>query len=127
MPFAAGERRETLTFDATGTVTSSLGAGTSTVEAAPLDELLAESRPTFIKMDIEGAEPSALRGAAALIRRNSPVLAVCLYHAQEHLWELPQFIHTLNPDYDLFLRRYSDECWELVCYAVPRERRARAD
>jgi hypothetical protein len=51
-----------------------------------------------------------------------PVLAVSLYHKPEDLWDLPLLINALVPGYLLYLRRYSDERWETVCYAVPPER-----
>jgi hypothetical protein len=63
-----------------------------------------------------------LRGARDVIKRHRPVLAVCLYHKQEHLWQIPLLLQSLTTDYRLFLRRYSDDCWELVGYAVPEER-----
>ena len=120
---AVGSKHEVVTFNATGTAGSSIGEGSYQVQCAPLDELLEGINPTFIKMDIEGAEPDALLGAGQIIEKNTPVLAICLYHAQEHLWQIPLFIHSICDKYDFFLRRYSDECWELVCYAVPKTRR----
>jgi len=122
LPYAVGERHETLLFDITGTVASSVGAGKYEVECVPLDEVAVNLHPTFIKMDIEGAEPAALRGAARTMKEDQPILAICLYHEQEHLWRIPQLIHSLNGGYKLYLRRYSDECWEIVCYAVPGNR-----
>ena len=123
---AVGPKRALVTFDATGTAGSSVGAGDGSYEVActPLDELLDDINPTFIKMDIEGAELGALLGARKIIERDTPVLAICLYHAQEHLWQVPLFIQSLNNKYDFFLRRYADECWELVCYAIPKNRLA---
>jgi FkbM family methyltransferase len=118
-PVAADERRELVSLVSTGTVMSSLQTDLGDIECAPLDDILAETAPTFIKMDIEGSEPAALRGASGILQEHQPILAICLYHAQEHLWEIPHLIRSLNPAYRLFLRRYSDECWELVCYAVP--------
>ena len=94
------------------------------MESVPLDELLASASPTFIKMDIEGAEPNTLLGAAKIIADHAPVLAICLYHAQEHLWQIPLLIQSMRQDYNFFLRRYADECWEIVCYAVPKSRLA---
>jgi FkbM family methyltransferase len=122
LPYATGDKRETLSFDSTGTAASAIGSGQIQVECLPLDESVAKFAPTFIKMDIEGAEPATVRGAKEIIRQRQPILAVCLYHAQEHLWRIPLLIQSLNPSYRLFLRRYSDECWEIVCYAVPKER-----
>lgn len=122
LPYATGDKRETLSFDSTGTAASAIGSGQVQVECLPLDESVAQYAPTFIKMDIEGAEPATVRGARQIIRDRQPILAVCLYHAQEHLWQLPLLMQSLNPDYRLFLRRYADECWEIVCYAVPAER-----
>lgn len=45
-----------------------------------LDQLFADRRIDFIKMDIEGEELSALRGARRLIENCLPKLAVCTYH-----------------------------------------------
>jgi FkbM family methyltransferase len=119
---AAGSKREKVTFNATGTAASSIGEGSYQVQCAPLDEILEDFKPTFIKMDIEGAEPYALLGARKVIKRYMPVLAICTYHAQEHLWQIPLLIQSFCDDYQFFFRRYSDECWELVCYAVPKSR-----
>lgn len=38
----------------------------------------------FIKMDIEGAEPLAIRGALGLLRRNNIHFAICTYHNDDH-------------------------------------------
>ena len=95
------------------------------VECATLDELIRDDAPTFIKMDIEGVEPDALAGARGIIQRHLPVLAVSLYHRQEHLWQLPLLVRSLAADYQLFLRRYSDDCWEQVLYAIPPSRLVR--
>jgi FkbM family methyltransferase len=123
---AVGARRQRVRFDVTGTAGSSVrGDGTIEVDCAPLDELLRDQAPTYIKMDIEGAEPEALAGARALIRKHAPVLAVCLYHSQEHLWQIPLLMQSLSDQYRLFLRRYSDGCWEQVCYAIPAHRLTR--
>lgn len=121
---AVGSKREVVTFNATGTAGSYIGEGSYQVQCASLDELLDGIKPTFIKMDIEGAEPDALLGARQIIEKNTPVLAICLYHAQEHLWQIPLFIRSICDKYDFFLRRYSDDCWELVCYAVPKTRQS---
>jgi hypothetical protein len=87
-----------------------------------LDELVAagEPPPTFVKMDIEGAEPAALRGAAATIREHRPALAVCVYHEQDHLWTIPLQLRALCGDgYRYFLRRHEPDTWDVVLYAVP--------
>jgi hypothetical protein len=73
-------------------------------------------------MDIESSEPEALAGGAELLRRHQPVLAICTYHRSEHLWDIPNLIHSIAPEYHIFLRRYAEESWEGVCYAVPEHR-----
>lgn len=119
---AVGAERGQLTFDTTGTAGSRVGAGTETLEVAPLDELLANRTPTYIKFDVEGAEHDALVGGAETIRANMPVLAVCLYHRPHDLWDLPLLVRSLRPDYRMYLRRYADERWEQILYAVPPNR-----
>ena len=85
-----------------------------------------------VQMDIEGFELEALAGAAEVIRRCRPILAVTVYHHGDHLWKVPLAIaQAANPefeggahqDYSFFLRSYQSEFWETVCYAVPRGRR----
>lgn len=122
MQRAVGSNREMVRFNATGSAASSIGNGTFQVECVPLDDLMQGYKPTYVKMDIEGAEPEALSGARKVIEKDTPILAICLYHKQEHLWQIPLLIRSYSDQYKLFLRRYADECWELVCYAVPASR-----
>jgi FkbM family methyltransferase len=119
---AVGSTHKMVSFNATGTPGSAVGQGSYQIPCTPLDDLLKDVHPTFIKMDIEGAEPDALLGARNIIQENEPVLAICLYHAQEHLWQIPLLIHSFSNTYQFFIRRYADECWELVCYAIPKSR-----
>lgn len=73
---------------------------------------------TFIKLDVEGAELEALKGAAGTIKRNRPRLAVCLYHKPGDLFEIPLFIKSLVPEYRFFLRQHQPVSCELVLYAM---------
>jgi FkbM family methyltransferase len=120
---ALGERTGVVRFEAQGTVGSAIReSGEVEVACVSLDEELAGEVPTYLKMDIEGGEMDALRGAGRLIASVAPVLAICVYHLQEHLWQIPLFIRSLSDRYVFFLRRYVDEFGDLVCYAVPRHR-----
>ncbi len=120
LPYAVGDRSGSIRFHQTGTAGSSISdAGSLDIPMEPLDHLLEGVNPTFIKMDIEGAELAALSGARKVIQRAMPILAVCLYHRPADLWEIPKLIREIAPGYRLFLRRYCDDLWEQVCYAVP--------
>jgi FkbM family methyltransferase len=50
-----------------------------------------------LKLDVEGAEPAALRGAAATLARDRPQLAVAAYHRADDLAVLPGLIADLAP------------------------------
>jgi FkbM family methyltransferase len=124
LPFGLSDRDEVVSFDASGTVGSRVlaGSGSVSIECRRLDDILDGPQPTLIKMDIEGAEPRAIPGATATIRAARPILAICAYHKCEHLWTLPVLIHNALPEYEIFLRRYAEDCWETVYYAIPPER-----
>jgi FkbM family methyltransferase len=122
---AAGAQSQMLSFTTTGTAGSCVGTGQDSVQVRLLDDILANREPTFIKFDVEGAERDALLGARQTLGERMPFLAVCLYHRPEDIWALPLLIRSMNPEYDLYLRRYSDERWEIVCYAVPPGRASR--
>ena len=77
-------------------------------------------RVDFIKMDIEGAEMSALAGAAGVIAEFKPRLAISAYHKPEDLWEIPRKLKELNPDYEIMFGHHTPIGWESVFYAVDR-------
>ncbi len=128
-PYAVGDKDETVHFFETHDVASKVSSSSEgiAVESRKLDSLPWRAKPTYIKMDIEGSEPYAIAGGAELLKNELPVLAICLYHRTEHLWQIPNLIHSLAPDYSLYLRRYAEDCWEQVCYAVPRSRQVSPD
>ncbi|OON96056.1 MAG: hypothetical protein ATN31_10160 [Candidatus Epulonipiscioides saccharophilum] len=74
--------------------------------------------PTFIKMDIEGAELAALQGGEQLIRKYKPKLAICVYHKLEDVIIILNWIKSINPAYIFYLRHYSLFAGETVLYCV---------
>jgi FkbM family methyltransferase len=89
------------------------------IEATTIDDYTAliSGTPSYIKMDIEGAEPEALRGAQTLLKTNPPKLAISAYHEPNHLWELIEEIHSLNDNYKFWFSHHSQHLFESVIYA----------
>ncbi len=92
--------------------------GTSVIQCVSLDDVLAYHAPTFIKMDIEGAEYEALLGAKMIIQQHKPDLAICVYHYLADISRIPLLIHSWNLGYEFYLRSHSDFNEELVMYAT---------
>ena len=94
-----------------------------TVEIVALDDDITEPL-TLIKMDIEGAEQSALRGCTRHIREDRPKLALSVYHNFEDLWKLPRMIEEMAPGYRFYLRYHGGNLWpsEITLLALPEQR-----
>jgi FkbM family methyltransferase len=78
VPFAAGDS------DFTGRI-SSASFNTIEVPAITLDEFISQNRivdPSFLKIDVEGAEANVLAGARKLIERAHPKMMIAL-HGQD--------------------------------------------
>ena len=71
----------------------------------------------FIKMDIEGAELSALKGAEQTIRRFKPKLAITVYHNLKDFWEIPEWLDSLGLGYKFYLRHFTIHSEETVLFA----------
>lgn len=71
----------------------------------------------FIKMDIEGAEFDALHGAKETIVRDTPLLAICIYHRQGDMLAIMEYLHQLVPEYHFWLRHYGPFMMDTVLYA----------
>jgi len=123
LDIAVGASRGQVSFNADGTEGAAISSsGSMIVEMHRLDDLLASEHPTYIKMDIEGAELDAIEGGRAVIERCKPVLAICLYHRQSDLWEIPLKVQSIVKDYRFYLRPHDVDGWQTVMYAVPPER-----
>lgn len=120
---ATGISRGKVQFNSTGTNQANVAnTGNIEVDCMPLDELLHDIVPSYIKMDIEGAEPETLQGARRIIKKYSPTLSLSVYHRFDHLWQLPLIVKSIYGGYKFFLRTHAKACWDLVCYAVPKDR-----
>lgn len=91
--------------------------GDTEIAVTTIDEVLGEGRVSYIKMNIEGAEIDALRGAAGAIRRWRPKLAISVYHRPSDLWQIPDVVRNLCKDYELYLRQHDGGVIETVLYA----------
>ena len=122
-PVAIDAKAGTARFASTGTAGSAIDdAGSDEVTLTTIDALTAAQAPTLIKMDVEGAELNALEGARRTIAGSTPVLAVCVYHAVDHLWKVPLAIARMSSRYRFHLRAHAEDCWDVSCYAVPEGR-----
>ncbi len=118
VPAGAYSRDGELRFAASGRTNGSIcEVGEIIIPVRRLDAALAET-PTLIKMDIEGSETHALRGAAHFIQDAKPRLAIAAYHYAPDLWRLVDVVREINQSYRFYLRHYSETGLESVIYAV---------
>lgn len=74
----------------------------------------------FLKLDVEGAELEALRGAEATLRRDRPKLAIAAYHSDADLVDLPAWIDGLGVGYEFHLDHFTPGREETILFARPR-------
>lgn len=98
-------------------VTGSFTENMTEIQTVSLDRFLENEEVSFIKMDIEGAEYDALKGAAKIITEQKPRLAISIYHKDEDIFSIPQLLLDLRKDYTFYLRHYSLVTNETVLYA----------
>lgn len=93
--------------------------GADMVQTITLDQALHGLEPTYICMDIEGEELNAVQGAKRIITAGRTRFAISAYHKVSHIWEIPNMIHSLNSNYQFFLRNYTGFCAETFLYMIP--------
>lgn len=113
---------DTLAFqtdESQGTAGKIVDSGNVRINVDAIDNIVKDDKVDFIKMDIEGAELNALKGAAKTIEKSHPILAICVYHKREDLLEIPEYIHSLYDGYKFYVRAYGGPySIELVLFAV---------
>ena len=75
-------------------------------------------RVDVIKMDIEGGEGDALKGAEHTLRTFQPRLMISAYHRDDDLWVLRKQIQDINPNYTFHFGHHTPVQWESVLYAI---------
>lgn len=96
-------------------------------EAITLDSIIESrklDRVDLIKMDTEGAEQYLVPGMGDVVARFRPQLAIAIYHQPRDLWTLPLAMQAYCMDYNFYCGRYSPFRFEVVFYAIPREKDA---
>ncbi len=117
---AAWNKEEILYFKENDSGSKISKDGAFAINSADIDSITGDEAVTFIKMDIEGSELKALEGAKETILRNTPRLAICIYHKPEDILEIPLYLLELIPEYKFYIRHYCSNMFETVLYAVRR-------
>lgn len=94
-------------------------SGKDSILIVRLDDALPNFKPNFIKMDVEGAERDALKGAGHILRACRPHMAIAIYHKSDDLWMIIDYLTELNLDYKFYIRSHLFNSYELVLYAYP--------
>lgn len=74
-------------------------------------------RVDCIKLDVEGAELAALKGAQETIRKYKSKLVICLYHKPRDLFEIPIYLKSMVPEYKMHLAHSSCGFTDTILYA----------
>lgn len=117
-PYGAYDKTARMAFKSHGSGSTIVdGEGDFSIDVVCLDDVINEP-VTTIKMDIEGAELPALKGARRLIEEYHPKLAICIYHSVEDLWQIASYIMKEFPSYTHFyVRHHGGWTSETVLYA----------
>jgi len=105
-----GEKSCTFNFYPLGFCSYISEDGKAKMEVISIDEFVNETNPSvgLIKMDVEGFELEALKGAKNTIRNFKPVLLISIYHNPKEFFETKQYIQDLVPSYKFKIKHLAD-------------------
>lgn len=93
--------------------------GKKEIEFKTVDQLVEQNEITYIKMDVEGEEENALKGAKNTILRNKPKMLVSAYHKTDDLILLPETVFGIRDDYKLYIRHFKSlPAWDTNFYFI---------
>lgn len=116
------DRQAVLRLSSEGSASKVSASGPLSIEVDRLDNFAdLIGSPTLIKIDVEGAEMSAIAGAVETIRAHHPRLAICIYHNPSDFWRIPQQILELSSEYRVSIRHYTESIYETVMFFQPTE------
>lgn len=89
------------------------------IDSVRLDTVLDGKPCTYIKYDVEGSESDAINGSYKTITEYAPKLCAAIYHRTQDIFDIPLRIHSLRPDYSLYVRHFPYyPAWDTNVYAV---------
>ncbi len=92
-------------FSMNGSRGSAMG-GETQIKSVTVDSILNGDAATYIKMDIEGEETAAIKGAKKTIIKYKPKMQIAAYHRSEDMFAVPEEVLKLRKDYKIYLRHY---------------------
>jgi len=94
--------------------------GSLQVTTLAIDDFVRERelpKVDFIKMDIEGAELNALKGAEETLRQFRPNLAISIYHRDVDFVDIPEYLKNLDLQYEFYLDHFTIYGEETILFA----------
>lgn len=89
------------------------------INAVSIDDIMCGQAVTFIKMDVEGLEIPAIKGAVSTLKQYKPKLNIAAYHKNADLFEIPLLLNEINRDYKIYLRHHPYiPAWDTNFYVV---------
>jgi FkbM family methyltransferase len=95
-------------------------ASMESVPAVTIDDVVERqrlSRVDFIKMDIEGGEVDALKGAEWTLKKYTPQLSICVYHRPRDLPDIVALVRQACSGYQFYLSHKAPGFAEVVLFA----------
>jgi FkbM family methyltransferase len=101
-----------------GSTSAILANGDTEIHLRRLDDLDITA-PTFVKIDTEGFEREALLGMERLLAEHHPRIAVSIYHKAGDFWRIPELVLSMQPNYRIYVRHYTESIYETVMFFLP--------
>lgn len=106
-----------LPFSMKGGRNSSISGDGQLLNSITVDSL--NSNATFIKMDVEGEEVNAIKGAENTIKVHKPKLLISAYHRTDDFIKIPQTVLDIRNDYKIYLRHFQYlPAWDTNFYFI---------
>jgi hypothetical protein len=61
-------------------------------------------------------ELEMLRGAKNIIQNETPKLAISIYHSAYDFFQIPEYIHSLVPQYKMWVRNHDSDLQDTILY-----------